>query len=70
MIEQLVKNQRDAIKDDAYVVAPPPTLRRIHDKGARNDGSKDGKGQRRHEDEGDNGPALLIGHELTENDAK
>jgi hypothetical protein len=70
MVEEEVQDQSDDIEDDAHVETPSPALLRILYQAASNNGSKDGKGERRNEDERDDGSSMFVRDELSEDNTK
>lgn len=69
-VKEPVQNQGDDTKDISHVVAPPPPRDRVLDEGPSNDGTKDGEGKRRHQDDGEYRPPPLIRHELPHDDVE
>lgn len=70
MIEEMIEDSRNDRKNEADIVAPSPALTGVLDQQPGDDRAKDSKGERGHEDDCDYHAAVLVGHELAQDDTK
>lgn len=70
VVQKLVQHDGYHTENDAKVVTPAPSLSRVVDKLASNDGTKNCEWQAGHEHKGDNRTTLLVWYQLTEDDSE
>lgn len=64
MVEEMVQDACDYTEYDPDVVTPPPASGRVLDQQSSNDGAEDGEREGREEDDGDDGPTVLVRDKL------